>query len=241
MAHSYSYNGRADLVQVFDKVILLYEGRQIYFGKKDAAKQYFIDMGFYCPERATTADFLTSITSPNERQAREGWESRVPRTPDEFAARWRDSEDRARLLADIEEFDREYPLGAEPLEKFLQSRKAEQAKHQYVDGCRYLRKLLTLCRRPRSPYTISVPMQIRLCMTRGFQRLRGDMSLALSGMIGNFIMAMIIGSVFYNLPFNTGSFYSRGALLFFAILLNAFSSALEVRIQPSLLLIARKR
>jgi ATP-binding cassette subfamily G (WHITE) protein 2 (PDR) len=74
-------------------------------------------------------------------------------------------------------------------------------------------------------------MQIRLCMTRGFQRLRGDMSLALSGMIGNFIMALIIGSVFYNLPFDTGSFYSRGALLFFAILLNAFSSALEVRNQ----------
>jgi ATP-binding cassette, subfamily G (WHITE), member 2, PDR len=42
-------------------------------------------------------------------------------------------------------------------------------------------------------------------------------------------MALIIGSVFYNLPSTTGSFYSRGALLFFAILMNAFGSALEVR------------
>ena len=71
-------------------------------------------------------------------------------------------------------------------------------------------------------------MQVGLCMERGFQRLRGDMSLTLSAMIGNFIMALIIGSVFYNLPSDTGSFYSRGALLFFAILLNAFSSFLEV-------------
>ncbi len=54
------------------------------------------------------------------------------------------------------------------------------------------------------------------------------MSLTLSGMIGNFVMALIIGSVFYNLPSNTGSFYSRTVLLFFAILLNAFSSFLEV-------------
>jgi ATP-binding cassette, subfamily G (WHITE), member 2, PDR len=92
--------------------------------------------------------------------------------------------------------------------------------------------MLTLRRRLRSPYMISVPMQIRLCMARGFQRLQGDMSLALSGTIGNFVMALIIGSVFYNLPFNTGSFYSRGVLLFFAILLNAFSSSLEVRNQP---------
>lgn len=72
-------------------------------------------------------------------------------------------------------------------------------------------------------------MQVKLCVSRGFQRLRGDMSIMLSGMIGNTIMALIIGSIFYNLPSNTGSFYSRGVLLFFAILLNAFSSFLEVR------------
>lgn len=41
-------------------------------------------------------------------------------------------------------------------------------------------------------------------------------------------MALIIGSVFYNLQENTGSFYSRSALIFFAILMNAFGSALEV-------------
>ena len=72
-------------------------------------------------------------------------------------------------------------------------------------------------------------MQVRLCTKRGFQRLRGDASIALSGMIGNSIMALIIGSVFYNLQATTGSFYYRGALLFFAILLSAFSSFLEVR------------
>jgi hypothetical protein len=43
---------------------------------------------------------------------------------------------------------------------------------------------------------------------------------------------LIIGSVFYQLPEDTSSFYSRGALLFFAVLLNAFSSALEVSDDP---------
>ena len=73
-------------------------------------------------------------------------------------------------------------------------------------------------------------MQVRICMTRGFQRIQGDLSLTLSGMIGNTVMAFIIGSVFYNLPADSGSFYSRGVLLFFAILLSAFSSFLEVRV-----------
>ena len=71
-------------------------------------------------------------------------------------------------------------------------------------------------------------MQIGLCIDRGFQRLRGDMTLLLTGFIGQSAMALIIGSVFYNLSDDTASLYSRGALLFFAILMAAFQSALEV-------------
>lgn len=54
------------------------------------------------------------------------------------------------------------------------------------------------------------------------------MSLAVSALIGNFFMSLIIGSVFYNLPADTSSFFSRGILLFYAVLLSAFASALEV-------------
>lgn len=87
-------------------------------------------------------------------------------------------------------------------------------------------------RRVKSPYTVSIYEQVRLCMVRGFQRLKGDASLTLSQLIGNFIMALIIGSVFFQLEEDTASFFSRGALLFFAVLLNAFSSALEVGVLP---------
>jgi hypothetical protein len=71
---------------------------------------------------------------------------------------------------------------------------------------------------------LSVAMQIRICMTRGIQRLAGDMSLFWTSILGLFFMALIIGSVFYDLPESTSSFYSRGALLFFAILMNAMNS-----------------
>ena len=72
-------------------------------------------------------------------------------------------------------------------------------------------------------------MQVKLCVNRGYQRLRGDMAIVITGVIFNAVMALVIGSVFYNLPNDTSSLYSRGALLFFAILLAAFASALEVR------------
>ncbi|KAB8079584.1 ABC-2 type transporter-domain-containing protein [Aspergillus leporis] len=206
------YQASQSAYDVFDKVTVLYEGRQIYFGRTDEAKEFFTTMGFECPERQTTADFLTSLTSPSERIVKPGYEGKVPRTPDEFASAWKNSEAYKKLIREIEEYNQEFPLGGESVQKFIDSRRAMQARNQRV----------------KSPYTVSVYEQVRLCMVRGFQRLKGDSSLTTSQLIGNFIMALIIGSVFYNLKEDTSSFYSRGALLFFAVLLNAFSSALEI-------------
>jgi ATP-binding cassette subfamily G (WHITE) protein 2 (PDR) len=108
---------------VFDKVTVLYEGRQIYFGNIHAAKDFFIKMGFECPARQTTADFLTSLTNPAERIVRPGFEGRTPHTPDEFAVSWQKSEDRSQLLREIDDFDRQYPLGGESEDKFRVSRR----------------------------------------------------------------------------------------------------------------------
>ena len=124
------YQASQAIYDVFDKVCVLYEGRQIYFGNIEAAKHFFVEMGFYCPERSTTADFLTSLTSPAERQPREGYESRVPRTADEFAERWFNSKDRAKLMKEIEAFEEKFPIGGEQLERFQHSRRLEQSKHQ---------------------------------------------------------------------------------------------------------------
>ncbi|OJJ45647.1 hypothetical protein ASPZODRAFT_98405 [Penicilliopsis zonata CBS 506.65] len=206
------YQASQSAYDVFDKVTVLYEGRQIYFGRTDEAKRFFVDMGFQCPERQTTADFLTSLTSPSERIVRPGFEDKVPRTPDEFAAAWKRSDAYADLMREINEYEQTFPLGGASVDRFIESRRAMQATSQRV----------------KSPYTISVWQQVKLCMVRGFQRLKGDASLTVTQLVGNSIMALIISSVFYNLADDTTSFYSRGALLFFAVLLNAFSSALEI-------------
>lgn len=75
-------------------------------------------------------------------------------------------------------------------------------------------------------------MQIRLCMTRGFQRLRGDKTFFAITVLGNLAISLVLGSVFYDLPQDTTSMNSRCVVLFFAILFNALSSALEVSSIP---------
>lgn len=197
---------------VFDKVTVLYEGRQIFFGRTTDAKDYFVNMGFHCPDRQTTPDFLTSMTSSLERVVQDGYESRVPRTPEEYERRWLESPERKRLLGEIEEYNQQHPIGGESLQAFKDSRRKQQSKHV----------------REASAYTLSYFGQIKLCLGRGFQRLKADPSLTFTQLFGNFMMALVVGSVFYNLQPTTASFFSRSALLFFAILLNAFGSALEI-------------
>lgn len=206
------YQSPQEAYDCFDKVLVLYEGRQIFFGSTTEAKDYFVNLGFECPHRQTIPDFLTSMTSPIERIYRAGWENKAPRTPDEFAASWKASSQRARLLEEIEEFNNDHPIGGPSRDEFEASRRAQKAKNQPE----------------QSPYTLSYVQQVELCLWRGFRRLVGDPEVTLTQLIGNSIMALIVASVFYNLAPDTDSFFQRGALLFFSVLLNAFGSALEI-------------
>lgn len=206
------YQSPQSAYDLFDKAAVLYEGRQIFFGRADEAKQYFVNLGFECPARATTPDFLTSMTSPAERIIRPGFEGKAPRTPDEFATAWKSSANYQALQAEIEEYKISHPFNGPDAEAFRASKKAQQARGQ----------------RAKSPFTLSFAQQTKLCLWRGWRRLIGDPSFTIGALIGNLIMCLIIASVFYNLQPTTASFFQRGALIFFACLMNAFASALEI-------------
>lgn len=91
-------------------MLVLYEGCQIFFGKTSRARQYFEKLGFVCPDQQTTADFLTSMTSPSERSVRPGWEGKAPRTADDFASVWKQSHDRSLLMGEIDDYMARYPF-----------------------------------------------------------------------------------------------------------------------------------
>lgn len=158
------YQAPQSAYDVFDKVTVLYEGRQIFFGKIDDAKQYFVDLGFECPARQTTPDFLTSMTSSIERIVRPGMEGKAPRTPDEFATAWKNSSHYKVLKAEIEMFKSAHPIDGPDSEVFRAHKEAQQAKGQ----------------RAKSPFTLSYMQQINLCLWRAWRRLSGDPSLTVA-------------------------------------------------------------
>ncbi|EGE02462.1 ABC drug exporter AbcA [Trichophyton equinum CBS 127.97] len=159
----------------------------------------------------TIPDFLTSMTSAEERKARPGFEDLVPRSPDEFAKRWQSSEQRKSVLLELATYEQRHPSG-ERMKEYTLSRQAEQATGQL----------------PKSVYTISYTQQIHLTLWRAYRRLLTDPGFTIASLLFNIIMALILASMFYNLNADTSSFYYRGGFIFFSLLFNAFASQLEV-------------
>ncbi|THC96965.1 hypothetical protein EYZ11_003573 [Aspergillus tanneri] len=181
------------IYNVFNKVMVLYEGRQVYYGRCDRAKDYFIQMGWHAPPRQTTADFLTAVTNPCIREPRKGMEAVVPRTAQEFEEYWKRSPEYGYLQQSIRQYE--------------EFETHEQMESNGQEG--------TLQR--REPYMINLAMQIWLCVRRACQRISNHKAPLLTIAVGRIVMALIIGSVYYGTPDATAGFQGRGAILFFAV------------------------
>lgn len=62
-------------------------------------------MGFECEPRKTTPDFLTGISNPQERRVRKGFEDTVPGNSVELEQAFLNSEQHARSLRELAEYE----------------------------------------------------------------------------------------------------------------------------------------
>ncbi|KDQ56528.1 hypothetical protein JAAARDRAFT_47935 [Jaapia argillacea MUCL 33604] len=201
LAHSTTivsmYQAGESLYRMFDKVCVLYEGRMAYFGPANAARQYFIDLGYEPADRQTTADFLVAVTDPNGRIPRSNVDHPVPRTSAEFAAYFKNSLAGRLNREDIESYRAEFVGKPEVATAYMESARAERAKGM----------------KKKSPYTISLAMQTRAVMVRRVQILKGNLGAQIITIATFLIQGIIMGTVFYKVPDSTSA-YSRGGVLF---------------------------
>ncbi|PKS08034.1 hypothetical protein jhhlp_006646 [Lomentospora prolificans] len=207
-----AYQASQTMYDLFHKVIVLYDGYEIYYGPSDRAVKYFEEMGWLKYPQQVTPNFLTSLTNPGERRPRPGMEEKVPRTAEEFSRYWKQSEDHRRLSEEIDGYRKKYPLDSRTCDEFKASHAKRQAQHA----------------RLTSPYLLSIPMQIRLCLTRAYQRMRNDLPTTMSTVVAQTVLSLIIGSMFFNSPNTSNAFFQKGAVLFFAILMNALITVNEI-------------
>lgn len=77
-------------------------------------------------------------------------------------------------------------------------------------------------------YILSFSSQLRQCLRRASQRSKGNLGATIGMAVGNMILSLIIGSVFYDLQENADSIFRRSVLLFYITTVNSFLSAAEV-------------
>ena len=210
------YQAGNGIYNQFDKVTVLVEGKQIYYGPASEAKGYFEDMGFICAPGANVADFLTSVSVPTERHIAPGFEGRVPETADEFAARFRASEIFQRNASQ-----------AVPI--------TDESMAQEINDLRYVRSLeknrtwSSWLSRQKSPYHISLWRQIIACTKRQYQIIWGDSLTNILNICSAAIMSLVTASLFYNLQPDSSSIFPRPGALFFPILLFGLNAMSEVQ------------
>ncbi|KAF2749888.1 hypothetical protein M011DRAFT_465546 [Sporormia fimetaria CBS 119925] len=198
------YQAGESLYDLFDKVLLIDHGRCCYFGPTEKAAAYFESLGFVRPDRWTTADFLTSVTDENERHIKEGWEDRIPRSPAQFGEAFLGSEQHKNNLQEIAEFEEE-------LETMVEERRAAQTKAT-----------------KRKNYTLSFHKQVMACTRRQFLVMTGDKQ-SLAGKWGGIaFQAIIVGSLFFDLPKTAAGVFQRGGVMFFMLLFNALLALAEL-------------
>ncbi|KAI2771809.1 ABC-2 type transporter-domain-containing protein [Daldinia loculata] len=197
------YQAGESLYNLVDKVLLIDNGQCLYYGPSDSAKQYFLDLGFDCPDRWTTADFLTSVTDPHERSVRSGWEDRIPRSAQEFADIFRKSEAYQRNLDDIQDY-----------EAHLEEQQLARAEN-------------TSEKNKKKNYTISFPQQVIALTKRQALIMLGDKASLIGKWGGIIFQSLIVGSLFYQLPPTAAGAFTRGGVLFFVLLFNALMALAE--------------
>ncbi|KAI8371221.1 ABC-2 type transporter-domain-containing protein [Choanephora cucurbitarum] len=205
------YQASNSIYSLFDKVLLLDEGRCLYFGPVEYAKEYFESLGFHCPARKSIPDFLTGLCNPNEREIIPGFESTAPRFASDFEQRYLESNVYQQAMADLKEYE-QVIANEKPADTF---RRAVDEQHQKRAS-------------KKSPYTASFYQQVKALTVRQFYLNITDIGALISRYGTILIQALITASCFFKMaPDGLGAF-SRGGALFFAVLFNAFISQSEL-------------
>ncbi|KAL0086733.1 ABC-2 type transporter-domain-containing protein [Phycomyces blakesleeanus] len=205
------YQASNSIYDLFDKVILLDDGYCLYFGPVAQAKPYFENMGFFCPLRKSTPDFLTGICNPLEREFQPGCENSVPQFAHEFHERYLSSDIYQYMMNELEEYDALFKNDGQAQE----FKEAINEEHQK--------------RAPKkSPFIATFNQQVMALLIRQYHLLIKDKEALISRYGTILIQSLITASCFFKLPLTGTGAFSRGGALFFSVIFNAFVSQTEL-------------
>lgn len=204
------YQAGNGIYHLFDKVLVLDEGKEIYYGPKDGARPFMESQGFICDDSANIGDFLTGVTVPTERQVRDEMRDSFPRTAGEIRSKYEQT-------SIMKEMGREYKY---PTTEAAQTNTIEFKEAVRDDKNKSLPK--------SSPLTANPLAQIRACVIRQYQVIWGDKATFIIKQVSTTVQALIVGSLFYKAASNSSGLFLKGGTLFLSVLYHSLLAMSEV-------------
>ncbi|KAJ5345619.1 hypothetical protein N7452_003623 [Penicillium brevicompactum] len=197
------YQAGNGIYDLFDKVLVLDEGEEIYYGPMTEARPFLEGAGFMCHEGANVADYLTGVTVPTERAILPGHENSFPRTAKEIRNLYEQSPTFKQMVQEEEE----YPTTVAAKEHTAAFQKtAALEKHKSLGN--------------NSVFTVSLYHQVLACVVRQYQIIWNDKATFAIQQISALIQSLIVGSLFYDASASSSGLFLKSGSIFFAILYN---------------------
>ncbi|KAG8423997.1 ATP-binding cassette transporter snq2 [Metarhizium acridum] len=206
------YQASENIYRLFDKVMVIDEGKQVYFGPANEARSYFEGLGIAPRPRQTTPDYLTGCTDEFERQYAPGCsENNSPHSPDTLREAFRKSNYQKKLESEIAEY----------------KANLEKEKHKHNDFQIAVKESKRGASK-RSVYQVGFHLQVWALVKRQFTlKLQDRFNLTLAW-VRSIVIAIVLGTLYLNLEKTSASAFSKGGLLFVALLFNAFQAFSEL-------------
>ncbi|KAA8647011.1 hypothetical protein EYZ11_000144 [Aspergillus tanneri] len=207
------YQASENIYKQFDKVLLIDNGRQVFFGPVAEARSYFESLGFKEKPRQTTPDYLTGCTDFFEREFKEGRSSDdVPSTPDALAEAFNKSSYSESLSQEMNAYRKQIQQEKHVYDEFEIAN--QEAKRKFT---------------PKSSvYSVPFYLQIWALMQRQFLIKWQDKFALTVSWITSTGVAIVLGTVWLKQPETSAGAFTRGGLLFTSMLFNGFQAFSEL-------------
>ncbi|KAI9913262.1 hypothetical protein PsorP6_005841 [Peronosclerospora sorghi] len=178
----------AEILALFDDILLLAEGEVLYHGPRAYIEAYFEALGLVCPPERDFAVFLCDLASPEQFQyeklyARMPGRRRHPRSANEFADLWIMSPMYEAMVEELDYLDHE-------MESFSPLHRMDGERRRYVDRKALLRVPAFRQSYLRSAWTVT-KRQMRLVVR--------DKTLLIGRVLMDVVVGLMLGSVYYGM------------------------------------------
>ncbi|KAF8167550.1 pleiotropic drug resistance ABC transporter [Crassisporium funariophilum] len=197
------YQAGESIYELFDKVLVLDQGRQVFYGPPSEARSYFEGLGYKSLPRQSTADYLTGCTDTNERQFAPG--RSVHDTPSSSAA-LEDAYARSPYARDNNDALEKYKL-------YMETEKSDQEVFRAAVAADKKKGVSK-----KSPYTLGFTGQVRALTVRQFQQKMQDKFQLYTSFALTLILALVIGAAYFDQPLTSAGAFTRGSVIFAALL-----------------------